>query len=131
MFAAGRKLSLLGLALSVSFPAAAEPLTRDQYVKAWSNACQSEVFIGALTLTRFEADTIRAGIHIYLESQFAAVKAFGGKPTRTLDQFKAEACTCAARKLAARGGDLRKPPANDKVTAAVRSCTESIRMLAK
>ncbi|MFN3647754.1 MAG: hypothetical protein ACK4S2_14800 [Gemmobacter sp.] len=66
-----------------------------------------------------------------MRSRYDAVKAFGGTPTGTLDHFVAEACTCTAKKLAARGGDLRKPPARAKVLDAARACSDAIRMLPK
>lgn len=113
-------------------PVAAETLSRDAYVKAWVEGCRTERLQGGpIAFSSGEADAIRVFIHIGLRSRYDAVKAFGGAPTGTLDHFVAEACTCTATKLAARGGDLRKAPATARVLDAARACSDAIRMLPK
>ena len=125
-------VSGLLVVLSAFVPAVAEGVTKGQYITAWTKACETERYPKTpLVFSSAEIDAIHVFIHIGLHAGYKSVQAFGGKPTRTLDAFIAEACACAAQKLASRGGDLRRPPAIDTLNAAVRSCTEAVRFLVK
>ncbi|WP_347312568.1 hypothetical protein [Defluviimonas sp. SAOS-178_SWC] len=108
---------------------AAQGPTRDDYIRLWTQACVAGGASKALPLSSLETDTIRTMVFVMLESQYNAIKSFGGRPTKSLAQFRAQACQCSATELAKRKGDLRKPPSSAQLRSAFEKCVQSIRML--